>query len=91
LGYDLGIFGEGFLYLLSQIYDTWREWDRWECVNNHMISKREVYHMANDSISRQFVTFVDQLAYENFSENQVYKVKSYFLDWLGYAGQSQPR
>ena len=47
--------------------------------------------MANDSISRQFVTFVDQLAYENFSENQVYKVKSYFLDWLGYAGQSQPR
>ena len=48
--------------------------------------------MANDSISRQFAAFVNQLAYEDLSKNQVYKVKIYFLDWLGsaYAGQSQP-
>jgi 2-methylcitrate dehydratase PrpD len=48
--------------------------------------------MSNDTISRHFARFVDQLTYEGLSNSQVYKIKTYFLDWLGsaYAGQSQP-
>ena len=48
--------------------------------------------MYTDTIFSRFAGFVGQLTYEGFSEDQVYKIKTYFLDWLGsaYAGQTQP-
>ena len=48
--------------------------------------------MHRDSISSKFAHFVTQLSYDQFSGNQVAKIKTYFLDWLGsaYAGQGHP-
>ena len=47
--------------------------------------------MKRDSISHNFAGFVNQLTYEDLSKDQIYKIKTYFLDWLGsaYAGQTQ--
>ena len=48
--------------------------------------------MPTDTLTSTFARFVDRLSYSDLSENQVYKIKTFFLDWLGsaYAGQTQP-
>lgn len=45
-----------------------------------------------DTISHKLAQFVTQLTFDDLSADQVYKTKTYFLDWLGsaYAGQRQP-
>lgn len=47
--------------------------------------------MDTDTISSQFARFIHQLNYDDLSKEQIYKTKTFFLDWLGsaYAGQSQ--
>jgi 2-methylcitrate dehydratase PrpD len=44
-----------------------------------------------DTISQKFAQFVTQLHFDDLSEDQVHKIKTYFMDWLGsaYAGQTQ--
>ncbi len=44
-----------------------------------------------DTISHKFAQFVTQLTFDDLSADQVYKTKTYFLDWLGSAcaGQTQ--
>jgi 2-methylcitrate dehydratase PrpD len=45
-----------------------------------------------ETISHKFSQFVTQLTFDDLSADQVYKTKTYFLDWLGsaWAGQTQP-
>ena len=47
--------------------------------------------MAKATISRKLARFVSHLTYEDLTTEQVYKIKTYFLDWLGsaFAGQTQ--
>jgi len=47
--------------------------------------------MYKDTISRQLGRFVSQLSYDDLSQDQVHKTKTYFLDWLGsaIAGQNE--
>jgi len=54
--------------------------------------KNGATNMYEDSISRHLGRFVSQLTYEHLSKDQIYKVKTYFLDWIGsaIAGQDQP-
>jgi 2-methylcitrate dehydratase PrpD len=44
-----------------------------------------------DTISQKFAQFVTQLHFDALSGDQVHKIKTYFMDWLGsaYAGQTQ--
>lgn len=46
--------------------------------------------MAADTLSRHLARFASELAYEDLSRDQVAKIKTYFLDWIGsaYAGQT---
>ena len=48
--------------------------------------------MPSDTLTSGFARFVNRLSYSNLSENQIYKIKTFFLDWLGsaYAGQNEP-
>jgi len=47
--------------------------------------------MRRKTISQKFADFVNTLSYEQLTGDQIYKLKTFFLDWLGsaYAGQSQ--
>jgi 2-methylcitrate dehydratase PrpD len=44
-----------------------------------------------DTISQKFAHFVTHLTFDDLSGDQVYKIKTYFMDWLGSAcaGQTQ--
>jgi 2-methylcitrate dehydratase PrpD len=44
-----------------------------------------------DTISQKFAQFVTRLRFDDLSGDQVQKIKTYFMDWLGsaYAGQTQ--
>lgn len=44
-----------------------------------------------DTISHKFSQFLTQLTFDDLSADQVHKIKTYFVDWLGsaYAGQTQ--
>jgi 2-methylcitrate dehydratase PrpD len=44
-----------------------------------------------DTISQKFSRFVTRLGFDDLSGEQVHKIKTYFMDWLGsaYAGQRQ--
>ncbi|MBW2204973.1 MAG: MmgE/PrpD family protein [Deltaproteobacteria bacterium] len=48
--------------------------------------------MPSDTLTSEFARFVNRLSYSDLSENQIYKIKTFFLDWLGsaYAGQNEP-
>ena len=48
--------------------------------------------MSHDSLARGFARFTNQLQYDDFTSDQVYKLKTYFLDWIGsaFAGHSKP-
>ena len=48
--------------------------------------------MSHDSLARGFARFTNQLQYDDLTRDQVYQLKTYFLDWIGsaFAGHSKP-
>lgn len=47
--------------------------------------------MNENTISQKLASFVNKLSYDQLTKNQVYKLKTFFLDWLAsaYAGQTE--
>lgn len=48
--------------------------------------------MPSDTLTSKLARFANQLGYDHLTKDQVYKIKTFFLDWLGsaYAGRNQP-